>query len=62
MTAFMLWMSGSGLNIFTILFTAMALWNPIKSILAVNQGTVCAHRRPSRVRVRRSELRCLRSI
>mmetsp|Transcript_5733 Transcript_5733/g.11748 ORF Transcript_5733/g.11748 Transcript_5733/m.11748 type:complete len:188 (+) Transcript_5733:259-822(+) len=36
MTGFMLWMSGSGLNIFSIMMTGMALWNPIKSLLSIN--------------------------
>ena len=34
----MLWMSGSYLNIFTIMFTAMAIMNPIKSIMTTNQS------------------------
>jgi hypothetical protein len=34
----MLWMSGSYLNIFTIMFTAMAIMNPIKSIMATNKS------------------------
>ena len=33
----MLWMTGSGINIFTIMFTVMAMVNPIKSIAGVNQ-------------------------
>ena len=38
MTAFMLWMSGSHLNIFSIMMTGMALWSPVKSMISV--GTV----------------------
>eukprot|EP00519_Triparma_laevis_P002480 CAMPEP_0182506186 /NCGR_PEP_ID=MMETSP1321-20130603/20728_1 /TAXON_ID=91990 /ORGANISM="Bolidomonas sp., Strain RCC1657" /LENGTH=75 /DNA_ID=CAMNT_0024711865 /DNA_START=276 /DNA_END=500 /DNA_ORIENTATION=- len=34
MTAFMLYMSGSHLNIFTISTTSMALLNPLKGILS----------------------------
>ena len=33
----MLWMTGSGINIFTIMFTVMAMVNPLKSIAGVNQ-------------------------
>lgn len=33
----MLWMTGSGINIFTIMFTVMAMVNPIKSIAQTNQ-------------------------
>lgn len=38
MTAFMLWMSGRQLNIFTISTTSMALLNPVKSLLSTNQA------------------------
>ncbi|GMH81479.1 hypothetical protein TL16_g08943, partial [Triparma laevis f. inornata] len=37
MTAFMLYMSGSHLNIFTISTTSMALLNPLKAILSTPQ-------------------------
>jgi hypothetical protein len=37
MNAFMLWMSGSSVQIFSILITSMLLYNPIKSILQVNE-------------------------
>ena len=37
MLGLMLWMTGSGINIFTIMFTVMAMVNPIKSIAGVNQ-------------------------
>jgi hypothetical protein len=36
MTAFMLWMSGAGVHIFSIMMTAMAMFNPIKGIMNVN--------------------------
>lgn len=35
-TAFMLWMSGSSVQIFSIMMTGMALVNPIKAIAGVN--------------------------
>lgn len=35
-TAFMLWMSGSSIQIFSIMMTGMALLNPIKAIFSVN--------------------------
>ena len=37
MTGLMLWMTGSGINIFTIMFTVMAMVNPLKSIAGVHQ-------------------------
>mmetsp|Transcript_12414 Transcript_12414/g.18299 ORF Transcript_12414/g.18299 Transcript_12414/m.18299 type:complete len:179 (-) Transcript_12414:4-540(-) len=37
MQAFMMWMSGAHINIFSILMTGMALFNPAKAILSVNQ-------------------------
>ena len=36
MNAFMLWMSGKNLNIFSISTTSMAIMNPIKAILSVS--------------------------
>ena len=36
MTAFMLWMSGSGVHIFSIMITFYAVYNPIKSAFTVN--------------------------
>ena len=36
MTAFMLWMSGSGVHIFSIMITGMAIYNPVKSALTVS--------------------------
>ena len=34
MTGFMLWMSGTGLNIFTMMITGMAVWRPISNIIS----------------------------
>jgi Protein of unknown function (DUF1077). len=39
-TFLMLFMSGSGLNIFSIIITCMAMWNPIKAF--VTTGSVFA--------------------
>jgi hypothetical protein len=36
-TAFMLWMCGSAIGIFSIMMTANALMGPIKALLSVNQ-------------------------
>lgn len=36
-TAFMLWMSGSSIQIFSIMMTGMALVNPLKALVAVNE-------------------------
>merc|ERR1712129_689898 len=36
MTAFMLWMSGNGVHIFSIMITFYAIYNPIKSAFTVN--------------------------
>lgn len=36
-TGFMLWMSGSSIQIFSIMMTGMALINPLKAIVGVNQ-------------------------
>ena len=38
MTAFMMWMSGSNVNIFSMMMTGMAIINPIKSMM--NMGNV----------------------
>lgn len=35
-TAFMLWMSGSSIQIFSIMMTGMALFNPLKAIATLN--------------------------
>eukprot|EP00003_Mantamonas_plastica_P027779 TRINITY_DN6072_c0_g1_i2.p2 TRINITY_DN6072_c0_g1~~TRINITY_DN6072_c0_g1_i2.p2 ORF type:complete len:161 (+),score=49.12 TRINITY_DN6072_c0_g1_i2:368-850(+) len=37
MTGFMLWMSGNAVNIFSMMFTVMAFFTPIKAIIFVNQ-------------------------
>lgn len=42
MTAFMMWMSGSSVNIFSIMITIYSFWNPFKAILQVNNGTFCS--------------------
>ncbi len=36
-TGFMLWMSGSSIQIFSIMMTGMALWNPFKALFSVNE-------------------------
>lgn len=36
MTAFMLWMSGFQISIWSMMFTGMAMMNPVRSILSVN--------------------------
>merc|ERR1719162_2309442 len=36
MTGFMLWMSGAGVHIFSIMMTAMAMFQPIRGIMSVN--------------------------
>jgi len=36
-TAFMLWMSGSSIQIFSIMMTGMSLINPFKALLATNE-------------------------
>ena len=38
MTGLMLWMSGSGVHIFSIMITFYAVYNPVKSALTVNQA------------------------
>merc|ERR1712021_210179 len=40
MTAFMLWMSGNGVHIFSIMITFYAIYNPIKSAFTVNTAFV----------------------
>jgi hypothetical protein len=37
MTGFMLWMSGAGVHIFSIMITGMALLNPLKAIAGTNE-------------------------
>ena len=36
-TGFMLWMSGSSIQIFSIMMTGMALLNPLKALFALNE-------------------------
>ena len=36
-TAFMLWMSGSSIQIFSIMMTGMALINPLKALFSINE-------------------------
>lgn len=36
MTGLMLWMSGGGLHIFSIMIVGMALWTPIKGLMTTN--------------------------
>ena len=38
MTGFMLWMSGNGVHIFSIMITFYAIYNPVKSAFTVNSG------------------------
>ena len=38
MTGFMLWMSGNGVHIFSIMITFYAIYNPIKSAIGVNSA------------------------
>ena len=38
MTGLMLWMSGNGVHIFSIMITFYAIYNPIKSAFSVNQA------------------------
>lgn len=38
MTALMLWMSGSGVHIFSIMITGYAVYNPLKSAFTVNSA------------------------
>merc|ERR1712087_863039 len=42
MTGFMLWMSGNGVHIFSIMITFYAIYNPIKSACGVNGSHLCA--------------------
>lgn len=40
MTAFMMYMSGSGVQIFSIMITAMALLNPLKNLFGISAGSM----------------------
>lgn len=50
MTAFMMWMSGSTLQIFSIFFLSMAFMTPLRAIMNANQGeevfSMCAWMHP----------------
>ena len=39
-TAFMMWMSGSSINIFSIMITGMIIMNTLKSFFSINTGNV----------------------
>src|SRR4051812_21082031 len=39
MTALMLWMSGSSLQIFSIMMLVMAFWQPLQKLISVNAGS-----------------------
>lgn len=44
MNAFMLWMSGNGVQIFSVMITGMLFMNPIKALAVLNQSmskTLC---------------------
>ncbi|EFC50269.1 predicted protein, partial [Naegleria gruberi] len=38
MNVFLMWMIGNQINIFPIIFTAMAIMNPIKAMLGIGQA------------------------
>jgi hypothetical protein len=38
MTAFMLWMSGSDIHMFSIMITGMAIWQPIQALFNVGNA------------------------
>ena len=38
MNAFMMWMAGNSVQIFSILIVVMLLWNTLKTFSTVNQG------------------------
>ncbi len=38
MAFLMMWMSGGGLNIFTIIFTFQVIGQPMKQLISVNTG------------------------
>jgi hypothetical protein len=45
MTLFMMWMTGSGVNIFNIMITLYTVANPLKAIVSVRSGTCSLTRR-----------------
>jgi hypothetical protein len=38
MNAIMIYMSGNGVQIFSVMITAMLFWNPLKAIFTLNQS------------------------
>jgi len=40
MTALMLWMSGSSVQIFSIMITILSIFNPVKAIMSINAAFV----------------------
>lgn len=61
MTLFMMWMTGSGVNIFNIMITLYTVANPLKAIVSVRSGTCSltrrAHTEASRFRLTRKRKR-----
>ena len=51
--AFMMWMSGSGVHIFSIMITFYAVYNPVQSAFTVNSAVARFVRRLSALPVRR---------
>ena len=51
MNAFMMWMSGSGVQIFSILITAMLVFQPIRGILGTNAAFAPFQGKPGETRV-----------
>jgi len=45
MTAFMLWMSGNQIQLFSIMMVGMAMFSPVKALFSVNSSmcAVCSH-------------------
>jgi hypothetical protein len=43
MQAFMLWMSGNSVQIFSVAITAMLMFSPIKALLSMSQGNSLIH-------------------
>jgi hypothetical protein len=38
MNAFMLWMSGNGVQIFSVMITGMLFFQPIKALMGIDSG------------------------
>lgn len=51
MQAFMLYMSGSGVQIFSMMVVGMLLTNPLKAIMSIGPGECAAGRHAVRVQV-----------